>query len=62
MQKQLKSVELWISDTTQCPVRQIFHLSDGGFRSAQFSSLEVNPKLPASAFDLPKNAKCVRLN
>jgi outer membrane lipoprotein-sorting protein len=58
----LKSVELWISDATHCPVRQIFHLPDGGFRIAQFSNLQVNPKLPANAFDLPKGAKRVRMN
>jgi len=58
----LKRVELWIADSNQCPVRQTFHFPDGGFRTAQFSALEVNPKLPASAFDFPKGAKRVRMN
>jgi outer membrane lipoprotein-sorting protein len=60
--KQLKSVEIWISDATLCPVRQVFHLPDGGTRTAQFSALQVNPRLPGDAFDLPKGAKRVRMN
>jgi len=60
--KQLKSIEIWISDANQCPVRQTFHFPDGGFRTAQFSALEVNPKFPGGAFDLPKGAKRVRAN
>ena len=60
--KQLKRVEVWISDATQCPARQTFYLPDGGFRMAQFSNMEVNPKLPGSAFDLPKGARRVRIN
>jgi hypothetical protein len=48
VKKQLKSVEVWISDATQCPVRQTFHMPDGGFRTAQFSALAVNPKLPGN--------------
>jgi outer membrane lipoprotein-sorting protein len=62
VQKQLKSVEIWIADATLCPVRQTFHLPDGGSRTAQFSSLEVNPKLPGNTFDLPKNAERRRVN
>jgi len=60
--KQLKSVEIWISDATLCPVRQTFHLPDGGSRSADFSAVEINPRLPANTFDLPKSAKRVRVN
>ena len=60
--KQLKNIEIWISDATQCPVQQTFHFPDGGFRRAQFSAMEVNPKFPGSAFDLPKGAKRVKAN
>jgi hypothetical protein len=60
--RQLKSIEVWISDATQCPVRQAFHMPDGGFRTAQFSALAVNPKLPGDTFDLPRSAKRVRVN
>ena len=30
--------------------------------TADFSSLEVNPKIAGDAFDLPKNAKRVKMN
>jgi outer membrane lipoprotein-sorting protein len=62
VRKQLTRVEIWISDKTVCPVRQTFHSPDGGFRTAQFSNLEVNPKFPANAFELPKSAKRVKAN
>jgi outer membrane lipoprotein-sorting protein len=60
VRKQLKSIEVWISDKTLCPIRQIFHMPDGSSRTAQFSSMEVNPKSPAGTFDLPKSAKRVK--
>ena len=60
--KLVKSIELWISDTTQCPVRQILHQPGGDFRSTEFSALQLNPKFAPNAFDLPKNAKRVRIN
>ena len=60
--KQLRSVEVWFSDATECPIQQVFHLADGGVRTAQFSSIELNPKFPAGAFDLPKGAHRVRVN
>ena len=60
--KQIKSIEVWISDSTLCPVRQIFHMRDGGSRTAEFSAMEVNPKLPGNTFDLPKGAKRVKMN
>ena len=62
VRKQLKSIEVWISDANLCPVRQTFHMPDGSSRTAQFSAMEVNPKLPGNVFDLPKNAKRVRAN
>lgn len=60
--KQLKSVEIWISDTTQCPVRQVFHFPDGGIRTVDFANVQVNPKIPGDAFELPKSAKRVKVN
>jgi outer membrane lipoprotein-sorting protein len=60
--KQIKSIELWISDATMCPVRQIFHMSDGSMRTAEFSKMEVNPKLPGNTFELPHGAKRVKMN
>jgi outer membrane lipoprotein-sorting protein len=62
VKKQLKSIEVWISDTTMCPVRQTFHMPDGSSRTAQFSAMEVDPKFPSGTFDLPKGAKRVRAN
>ncbi len=60
--KQLKSVDIWISDTNQCPVRQAFHFPDGGTRTVDFSNVQVNPKIPGDAFELPKGAKRVKVN
>ena len=60
--RRLKTVEIWISDATQCPLRQIFHQADGSTRTADFSALEVNPKIPGDTFELPKGAKRVRMN
>ena len=59
---QVRRVELWIADKTDCPVQQKLYFPDGDYKLAQFSSLKVNPVLPASAFDLPKHAKRVRVN
>jgi outer membrane lipoprotein-sorting protein len=60
--KQLNRMELWISERSQCPVRQKFHFPDGSYRTVTFSSLQLNPALPASTFDLPKSARRVRMN
>jgi outer membrane lipoprotein-sorting protein len=60
--KQINRIEIWISDATLCPVRQTFHMIDGGLRTAQFSNLVVNPKFPPGAFDLPKGVKRVKAN
>jgi len=62
VRKQLKSIEVWISGATLCPVRQIFRMPDGSSRTAEFSAMEVNPKLPGNIFDLPKGAKRVKAN
>jgi outer membrane lipoprotein-sorting protein len=60
--KKLKKVELWISGKSLCPVRQKFYFPDGGFRIVDYSDLQINPKLPPSALELPKGAKRVRQN
>ena len=62
VRKQLKSIEVWVSAKTLCPARQIFHMPDGSSNTAEFSGMEVNPKLPAGTFDLPKSAKRVKAN
>jgi len=62
VRRQLKSIEVWISDASLCPVRQIFHMPDGSSRTAEFSAMEVNPKLPGNIFELPKSAKRVKAN
>ena len=62
VRKLLSKVELWISDKTDCAIRQKFYFPDGGYRLAEFSDLLVNPNLPASTFELPKSAKKVRVN
>lgn len=60
--QQLKKVELWISDRSQCPVQQKFYFPGGDYRLATFSGVQVNPVVQASVFDLPKNAKRVKMN
>jgi outer membrane lipoprotein-sorting protein len=62
VRKQIARIEIWLSDSTRCPVRQTLHMIDGGFRTAQYSNLQVNPKFPGGAFDLPKSAKRVKAN
>lgn len=60
--RQLSRVDLWISLKTNCPVQQKFYLPSGDYRFATFSDVKVNPRLPASALDLPKGAKRERMN
>jgi outer membrane lipoprotein-sorting protein len=60
--KRLSKVALWISDKSDCAVRQKFYFPDGGYRLAEFSGITVNPTIPTSAFDLPKSARKVRVN
>lgn len=62
VQKLIKSIEIWISDATHCPLRQIAHEPGDDTRTTEFSDLQVNPKLPGNAFDLPKSAKRTRMN
>jgi len=58
----LPRVELWLSDRTQCPVQQKFYFPDGSYRQVTFSDMQLNPSVPASAFDLPKSATRRRMN
>lgn len=60
--KLLTRVELWISDTSQCPVEQKFYSPGGDYRTVLFSDMKLNPILPATVFDLPKSARRVRMN
>jgi outer membrane lipoprotein-sorting protein len=62
VRKRVSKVELWISDKTNCAIRQKLYFPDGGYRLAEFSGLLVNPNIPSSAFDLPKSAKRVKVN
>lgn len=60
--KQLSRVDLWVSLATDCPVQQRFYLPGGDYRLVTYSDVKVNPRLPASALDLPKGAKHERMN
>jgi outer membrane lipoprotein-sorting protein len=59
--KKLKTIEVWISERTKCPARQIFHMPDGSWNKAEFSAMDNTVKLTDKAFDLPK-AKHVKAN
>ena len=61
--KQLTKVDLWISVKNNSPVQQKFQLPGGDYRLVTYSNVSVNPPhMPASALDLPKNAKRERMN
>ena len=61
--KQLTRVDLWISVKNNSPVQQKFQLPGGDYRLVTYSDVSVNPPhLPASALDLPRNAKRERMN
>lgn len=61
--RQLSRVDLWISAKNNSPVRQKFQLPGGDYRLVTYSDVTVNPRhLPASALDLPRNAKRERMN
>ena len=57
----LKKVELWVADDTAAPAREKFYFSDGNTWTVEYSNVQMNPKLPASALDLPKGAKRVKM-
>jgi outer membrane lipoprotein-sorting protein len=57
----LKKVELWVAEDTAAPVREKFYFSDGNTWTVEYSNVQLNPKLPASALDLPKGAKRVKM-
>ena len=52
IQKQLKKVELSISDATGYPVQQKFHQSADDYHFVTYSDLKINPDLPDSALKL----------
>ena len=60
--KQLSRVDLWISPENDCPLQQKFDLPGGDYRLVTYSDVKVNPHLPPSALDLPKDAKRERMN
>ena len=60
--KQMSRVDLWISLKTNCPVQQKFYMLGGDYRLVTYSDVKVNPRLPASALDLPKAEKLERMN
>jgi outer membrane lipoprotein-sorting protein len=57
----LKKVELWISDSDSAPVKQKFYFSPDTW-TIEYSNVQMNVKVPASALDLPKGAKVVKQN
>lgn len=60
--KQLSRVDLWISLKNDCPLQQKFDLPGGDYRLVTYSDVKVNPHMPPSALDLPKDAKRERMN
>jgi outer membrane lipoprotein-sorting protein len=60
--KQLSKVDLWLSLKNHCPVQQKFYLPGGDYRLVTYSNVEIKPRLPESALDLPKAAKHERVN
>jgi outer membrane lipoprotein-sorting protein len=60
--KQLKKVELWISEKTGLALQQKFYMPDGDHRVVTYTNLKVNPVLSSSALDLPKGAKRMPMN
>lgn len=57
--KQLKTIDLWLSDANSYPVRQKFNQPSGDYTLVDFSGLKMNPDLPDSALKLklPKGVK-----
>jgi outer membrane lipoprotein-sorting protein len=54
--KVVKSIELWILDGKGYPIQIKKTTPSGNYDVATFSNLQLNPQLPASAFDLPASA------
>ena len=54
--KNLKKVELWISDTRGITVQQKLYEPGGEYHILTYSNIVINPPIPDSAFDLPKGA------
>ncbi|MDQ6704488.1 MAG: outer membrane lipoprotein carrier protein LolA [Acidobacteriota bacterium] len=57
--KQLKKVDLWISDDTGYPLQQKFTQPSGDYTLVTFSDLKANPNVPDSVLklQLPKGVK-----
>jgi len=58
----MQKVELWISDNSSAPLKEKVYLRDGGASTFEYSNIQMNVKIPDSAFDLPKNTKRVKQN
>lgn len=43
------------------PAREKFTFSDGNTWTVEYANVQMNPKLPASALDLPKGARRVKM-
>lgn len=57
--KNLKKMELWISDARTYPVRQKFYLTAGDYKLVTYTNVKVNPPLSDSDLKLkvPKDTK-----
>lgn len=58
----LRKVELWVSESDSTPVKQKFYFGGTDTWLVEYSNLQLNPKLPGNALDLPKGAKTVKMN
>jgi outer membrane lipoprotein-sorting protein len=56
MLKLVKTIELWIPDGKGYPIQEKETAPNKNYRLATYSDLQVNPPLPASAFELPAAA------
>jgi outer membrane lipoprotein-sorting protein len=52
----LNKLQLWAAEDTGAPVQQKLYFRDGPW-TVEYSNVQLNPKLPGNAFDLPKSAK-----
>lgn len=57
MLKNVRRVELWLSDETGLPVQQKFYEPSGDYQVATYTNIKVNPKLPDLNLETPKGTK-----
>jgi len=58
----LQRVELWISDASLAPAQEKVYFRDGDTWTINYSNVQMNIKIPASALELPKNARREKRN